>query len=328
MKRILITGITGELGSALARRIKTSRIPATCLIRNSTKKTLTGLDGCEILNVDITNREDIFKNSAALRGKIDTIVHLASARAGFPKKEIHDTIYNGSVNLYDLAEDIKCRKYLFFSSILAAGWAPHGIGCIDEKFTPSKERLSYFGKIKLETEKKLLELSKDGFTKIIILRPGNIYGPPKMSFISFIVEILKKRKKIFYQRAKNSVMWTPIYIQDVIDCVFRLLEEDAFNNETYFLTGSEIATVERLSSIVSNAIGIRLENLEIPSCEKWRLSLRIALDSLRGFVGRPSFPNFIYSSKKITDDFGFIPKVNLTDGIPLTIEWASKRGLI
>lgn len=328
MKKILITGITGQLGRALIKRLPETNRPVVCFIRKPEDQYSIDLSGCKVLNADITDRDGLFKHIQKLRGEIDTVVHMATVGLGSLERDLLSTIYRGSINIYDFANEIQCPKFIYFSSIAAAGWVPPGRDYIDESYIPRKRRLCTFGKTKFDTERKLLHLARGSFTKVIVLRPGNIYGPPKLSFIKFVVELLREKKRVFYHRAKKSVMWGPVYIDDVIDCVFKLLNEKSFNNRAYFLTGPEVVTLEDITRVISPLVNVPLRELELDTFGKLHFTARRTYDFIRALIGRPPFPNFVHSNERLQRDFGFIPKVTLAKGLPGTIDWALKKGVL
>ncbi len=328
-KGILITGITGQLGRALRERLRNFDVPVYCLIRKPKDTYSFDFGDLQIFEADITKRESIFRHAEDLRGKVGVIFHMASLPHGYPKKELYENIFEGTVNFYEFANEICCPKFLYFSSILTAEWAPKGKAFIDENHIPQRSKLCYFGKMKLAAETKLLELSAENATKTIVLRLGNVYGPPKLSFIKFVTELLKGRRKIFYQRAKGSAMWAPVFTQDVLDCMMMLSQRGSFNNQVYFLTGNGAKTLGEIANIIAPLAGIDIEEMDgLNPFQRCHLATRRAIDALRGLTGRPSFPNFAYSNEKLRKDFGFSPKTELKDGILLTFKWGRREGLL
>lgn len=328
-KGILITGMTGQLGRALRERLRNFDAPVYCLIHKPKERYPFDFGGLQVFEADITKRESVFKHAEDLRGRVDVIFHMASLPHGYPKKELYKNIFEGTVNLYEFAGEIGCPRFLYFSSILAAGWAPKSKAFIDENHIPQKSKFCYFGKMKLAAETKLLELSAGNATKTIILRLGNVYGPPKLSFVKFVTELLRKRRKIFYQRAKESAMWAPVFTQDVLDCMMMLSRKDLFNNQVYLLTGNGAKTLGEITNIIAPLAGIDIGEMDdLNPIQRCHLAASQAIDSLRGLTGRPSFPNFAYSNEKLRKDFGFSPKTELKDGILLTFKWGLREGLL
>ena len=327
---VLITGITGELGAALAEVLVELKIPTACIIRKDKSEYDLDLGPFKVLKTDITDRENLFKYVNELKGKVHAVAHMASARRDKTEKELRETIVDGTLHLYDFAKEIGCPKFLYFSSTFAAGSVPREVPYIDETFMPNKKRLSCFGKMKLAAEEKLLSLSKVNITKVIILRAGNIYGPPtKLSFIKAVVDIIKNREKVLYHRARRSVIWSPIYVQDAIELILKLLlEEKEFNNQVYFLTGSEVVTLDLLVKILLDEMHIPAKAMELGFRGKCDFAFKKFVDLFRCFIDSPSFPNSIYSNNKLKNDFGFMPKTGVREGVPYTYKWALAKGAI
>ncbi len=326
-KGVLFTGITGQMGRAIAERIPIKGINASYILHKDAGSYDMDLGSTKVICADISDREALFKHVKDLKSKVSVLVHMAAVGHGHPEDEIRDTVFTGAINLYEFAKEIGCERYIFLSSILAAGWLPRGIPYIDESFNPHKKSLCFFGKMKLQAEEELLRMAGRGIPKVVILRLGNVYGPPtKLSFVRYVADIILKKKKMLYRRAKDSVMWAPIYIQDVIDCIFLLLEKPLFKNNIYFLTGSEQPELHDIARLVSDALHTPMTGLELGFTEKILYRFWQALDTARGFIGRPSFPDFKYSNKKIEADIGFAPKVKLDEGIRRTIEWGLSQG--
>ena len=107
-KQILVTGITGQLGSALSRRIIAQGRKCAVFLRREGNPYAVDLKHFKVFTADITKRESLFTHANELRGKVDTIIHMASARGSSGKKLLFDNIVCGSVNLYEFANEIRC----------------------------------------------------------------------------------------------------------------------------------------------------------------------------------------------------------------------------
>jgi len=271
----------------------------------------------------------LFEHVDELKGKVYVVVHMASARRDRTENELYSTIVDGTLHLYDFAREIGCAKFLYFSSTFAAGAVPRGLSYIDETFAPKKDRLDYFGKMKLTAEEKLLSLSRGNITKVIILRAGNIYGPPtKLSFVGIVADMIKKRDRVLYHRAKHAIIWSPIFIQDALELILKLLNEKEFNNQVYFLTGSEVVELDLLIQILMKEMCIPAKDMDLGFGAQYQFILKKLVDSFRYAINSPSFSNAVYSNSKLMNDFGFMPKTGVREGVPYTYRWALAKGMI
>jgi len=288
-KKIIITGITGRFGQVLKGRLHEVEYPILCLSRKKIH------ENYEAIYLDLADRDSLFSHIPLLKDRVEVIIHIASSTDLNLSYEFHHkNIYESSVNLYDFANLINCPKYLYFSS------------------TGADLRNTFYSQLKWLTENRLLDLSREGLTKVLILRIGNIYSKYRLSFIGLILHILKKKNKIFYHRCKNNVMWSPIYVHDVIDCIFKIMEQKTFHNKIYYLTGNEKATLGDIAKIIANEIDMNIREMEMNFPQTLYFFFRKLYDDIRIAVGKPPFPDIFYYTDK---DLDFIPKTSLADGI-------------
>ncbi len=328
---ILVTGITGELGRALRKRIETD-FPGRqifCFIRKPAGSYGTDWKGITPLEADLTCRSALFAHAAALSGRIDTLIHMASVRDKAPQRQLQACIFDGTRDLYEFAAQIGCPKFLFLSSILAAGWVYPHEKPLEENAPAQENRLCAFGKMKRATENWLLERAASHSPKVTVLRLGNVYGEPKLSFIAFVASLLRQNRTVFYRRAKDSVMWSPIHTQDVIDALFLLTRQRSFTNRVYFLTGAQQLNLAQLAGLVAPELGLRTDTLDsLKGAHKAEYAIRRLYDLARRATGRPSFPDFRFCTRRIQDELGFTARCPLEEGIPETIRWARRDGLL
>ena len=112
---ILLTGATGNLGSALLRRLTTSGARVRCLVRDPRRL------GPERVRVQITlgdlSEPASFRN--ALRG-VDTVVHLAAAIRDQQRASIEELNAVATLRLLRAAEHSGVERFVFFSALGAS----------------------------------------------------------------------------------------------------------------------------------------------------------------------------------------------------------------
>lgn len=122
MKRILITGATGQIGSELTRTLRAKyggdNVLAAGHRRDPTKDTI---DAGPTVRLDVRDREALLAIVAT--NKIDTIFHLASLLSATAEDQpdlAWDINMNGLINVLDAARENQCAVF-FPSSIGAFG---------------------------------------------------------------------------------------------------------------------------------------------------------------------------------------------------------------
>jgi uncharacterized protein YbjT (DUF2867 family) len=109
---ILLTGATGNVGSALLRQLTASGARVRCLVRDPRRL------GPERVRVQIAlgDLADASSFRNALRG-VDTVVHLAAAIRDQPRASIEELNAVATLRLLRAAERTGVKRFLFFSAL-------------------------------------------------------------------------------------------------------------------------------------------------------------------------------------------------------------------
>ena len=109
---VLITGATGQVGSALVRRLTARGVPVRCLVRDPRRL------GPERVRVQIALGDladpPSFRN--AMRG-VGTVVHLAASARDQPNGSIEELNAIATWRMVDAAERAGVERFLFFSAL-------------------------------------------------------------------------------------------------------------------------------------------------------------------------------------------------------------------
>jgi len=154
-RKVYLTGATGYIGGALARKLRAEGAEVTCLVRPQTSAArLEGL-GCRIARGDVTQPATL-----DLAGH-DLLVHAAAwVGYGIPKKKLalfRRTNVEGTQNVLHAAERAGVRKAVHVSSVAAVG-AP-GSGVIHEETVRGAKALSEYERTKAEAHAVALKAS-------------------------------------------------------------------------------------------------------------------------------------------------------------------------
>ncbi|EDP95402.1 SDR family NAD(P)-dependent oxidoreductase [Kordia algicida OT-1] len=159
MEKILITGGTGFLGRALARKFKEHYHVVLCGRNNYLNERVRKVIGCEVIPMDITNM-DAVRETFSLT-KPDIIIHAAATKyvhlaEKFPN-ECLDINIKGSQNIARVAIEHQVETVIGISTDKA-----------------SVKNNSFYGLSKRVMEKLFLLMNDDSKTKFACVRFGNI----------------------------------------------------------------------------------------------------------------------------------------------------------
>lgn len=313
MKRVLITGGAGFIGSA----ITTSLVKQNNLVRvldNESRgkfKKLTNLKGkIELIHGDIRDLQTVTK---ACEG-VESVIHLAAVNGTqlFYSNPglVLDVGVKGIINSLEAAKKQGVKEFFLFSTSEVYQTppvipAPENVPLVIPD--PYNPRYSYAGS-KIISELLLLHYAKDYFKRSIIIRPHNVYGP-NMGTEHVIPQLIMRMQKLM--KSKISPLKLPIqgtgnetrsfiFIEDFIKA-FLLVMEKGKNRETYNIgTENEILIKDVAKKIIKNFDRIVL--------------------IVPGTLTEGSTSRRCPSVKKLRM-LGFKPKVSFSQGVEKTVNW-------
>ena len=194
--RVLITGGTGFLGSALAKKLVELNFDVILFdnnVRGSLDKIKNIYDKVTFVDGDIRNIDDVKKVSS----NIDTIFHLAfinGTKYFYEKPElVLDVGVKGALNILDFAGQSKANTFIMASSSEVYN-TPTTIPTLENEraiVTDIKNpRFSYAGG-KLISELLTVNYFRKTTIRDMIFRPHNIFGPD-MGNEHVIPDLVKK----------------------------------------------------------------------------------------------------------------------------------------
>jgi len=171
--KILVTGASGFIGEEVSRHLSGSGYHPRLMIRRPLQDLRIRHLDAEFVQADLTDPQSL---AQAVKG-VDCVLHLG-ARATFESYDtLRPVILNGSLALMEAAEKAGVKTFVYSSSLLVYGDLP---GEVDTT-TPAKPVLDY-GRIKLETEKRLARAASSAGITFGALRLPHVYGAMDLYF--------------------------------------------------------------------------------------------------------------------------------------------------
>lgn len=333
---VLITGGTGFIGTALITRLLGDGNNVIILTRDKRKVDNSLMGKVEVLEVDICDSAALNRLDLRLQN-VDAIFHLAaSLDYSGDRKELFQVNVEGTINLLNLAVKSGIKKIVFASSIEA-------MGMVRKEDIPANETfeckpVSTYGESKLEAEKQVRKFAEVSSLNITILRLGNVYGPGSPAFIVPIANaILSKGELLKFLSVYRGYYLHPVYIDDAVGGIMKASQK-LNTSGTYILAGEEFVTIGKLFELVARALGVtidvknkrkKLKDILYLNLRKKIHKFRKRADLLTYFMaGKGRRIHRAYSIEKAKKEIGYLPRVNLKDGISKTLEWAQREGLL
>jgi NADH dehydrogenase len=238
---ILVTGAGGYVGSHVVRRLVEMGRPvrATVRSRRSTKKEgrLAGLQ-IEWMEADITRPQTL---GSALEG-VEAIVHTVAIAIEKGRLSYEQVNYHGTVNVVEAAKAAGVRRMINISQLGADPGLPY-------RFLASK------GKAQAYVAASGLDWTA--------FRPSVIWGPED-EFANTFARLLPFSPLVYPIVGDGKSRFQPVWIEDVVTCVAKALDDPGTIGQEYELGGPEVLTLEEIERRTLKAVGARRLMVRVP----------------------------------------------------------------
>lgn len=233
---ILVTGATGYIGRHVVQRLLEGGFPVRCLIGAQTRqpKTLPWEDSenqPEVIVASLLDDEALFR---AVTG-VHAIIHLESAQWWGRLRDLERVELVGTRNLINVARSARVGRMIVLSHLGAA---------------PS----SAFTLMRIKGA--LEEIVRGSGLAYTIIRSGLVYGPDD-AFINHIAMLLSLNPFFFLMPGRGEIILHPIYIDDLVEAVFRSLDLIDTVDETIEIGGMEYTTLEDMIQTIMRVTGMQ-----------------------------------------------------------------------
>ena len=177
MNKVLVTGATGFVGSALVRALLKRGEEVHILVRQKGPD-YPNLEGLPV-HAHHGEIQSVESLRNAMRG-IDTVYHAAAVYQFYPwwrKKEpaIYKINVQGTQNILSCAASLGIKKLVYTSSIITIGKSPRGEVSNEETPFSQAQLVSHYARSKYEAEALVLAAARKGFPAVVV-NPGVVVG--------------------------------------------------------------------------------------------------------------------------------------------------------
>ena len=312
MARTLVVGGGGFIGSHLVLKIFESGRKNIRVVGRSAQPRFSLPKGVDYLSGDISNESFV---RSIIQG-CDEVIDLAYSTV--PKTSfdnpVHDALANlpSSVTLIKVASEFNLKCFVLVSS----GGTVYGNAAylpIDEFHLTNP--VSPYGITKLAIEKYALMFNHLNSLPVVIVRPGNPYGPNQLGnlgqgFIASAIFSLLNNKQVNIFGERGTVR-DYIYIDDLTNGLVAALDKGKVGEVYNIGTGIGLDNREVLDAIVNIS-------------DQPRFPLNLVIQPERSF----DVAENVLSSVKLTYITGWKPKVSFQTGLKKTWLWAIQQGRV
>lgn len=314
MKRVLITGVAGLVGSNLASRLLTPPHPHT-----DTDFEVVGVDNLiggypDNVPENVEFHEvDVSEVSVSLLDSVDIVVHSActphEGLSVFSPSLITDNTYGKSVSLLSKSIVAGVKKFVFLSSMARYG-SQSRIPFVEDMIPNPQDP---YGIAKLAFEKTLINLAETHGFRYSIVIPHNVvgrgqkYNDPFRNVAGIMINrMLRGQQPVIY--GDGSQMRSFSDIRDVVSPLVKIIETSAGDSESFNIGPDDnFISVNELSEMLAGIIGFNLDPLYLP--------------------GRPREVHLANcSAEKARRVLHYDPEISLDQTLRDMVSWVDMRG--
>ncbi|MBW4686066.1 MAG: NAD-dependent epimerase/dehydratase family protein [Komarekiella atlantica HA4396-MV6] len=324
-KKLLISGTSGFIGLraaelALAQGMK------VCGLQHCTDEAKKAQElGFEVILGSITDPAIAQK---ACQG-VDIVLHTADmANESASLERFREVNVGGTVNMAKAAKNAGVKTFVHLSSVMVYGF---NYGDRITELGPLSGENNSYCQTKIEAEEAILQLNAPPDFGIIIIRPGDVYGPGSIPWV--VQPILLMRQKLFFYANDGRGVINHLYVDNLIDAIFLAIEKETYGEifnitdgqktswKEYFTRLAEMAGVSIPHSLPKEELKV-LAQLRYQGRKLFGKKVDILPESI-DFISRP----YAYSIAKAETTLGYKPKIDLKEGMQRTKEWLQKTDI-
>jgi nucleoside-diphosphate-sugar epimerase len=312
--KCLVTGAAGFIGSSLVRRLVSEGYDVRGIIHHTQP---TYFDKrVEYISGDIIDSAFL----EPVMDKVDAIFHCAAVVKDYGPKDVFNRInVEGTKNLIVASEATLVKKFIFLSHI---------------RYESGKHR-GYYHETKGIAEQNLMEKYTHDQFPVIIIRPGNVYGPGATTWVLRPLQAIQKNRIALIDKGTGIFLHT--YIENLLDALVITLHEPRAVGEIIDITDGDNSTTwgdylnalakmagkppikKDMSKRTALVVGkLMMVGYTLFKIEPWVTPVAIEIFTNQNTV----------SIEKAKTLLRYEPKVDFTNGLDHVERWLKAKGYI
>jgi len=332
MKKVLITGASGFIGSFLVEEALKRGYEVYAGIRSSSSRQYLQDSRIKFISLDFKNKGNLIKTLEEFNkehnGSFDYIIHCAGVTKANDIQEFYDINYEYTKNFVEALMETKSNVQKFIQLSSLASYGPGNAETLELiNHSQIPHPVSGYGKSKLMTEEYLNTLKDFPY---IIFRPTTIYGPREKELFT-VFKMVNSGFEFYIGSTPQHLSF--IYIDDFVTLCFDALESN-IKQRSYFVCDGKTYLSSEFNNHIKKALNKKTLKLTLPVSVV--RGLAFTLEKTFGLFGKtPALnservrefecTNWTIYTEDLFQDFNFKPQYFLERGVKETADWYKKE---
>ena len=313
--RVLVTGATGFVGGAVARRLARDGHDVRALARESSEVHPLEAAGIDVVRGDVRDVEAV---KLAARG-CSHLIHLAAAKSGSSSR-LHEVNVRGTANVIEAARESGIQRIVFGSTLGVHGFVTRPPLDEHSAVRPNTPyRLS-----KWRAEEVVRAAHARTGVPAVIARISTVVGRGAMGWLPMARGIAAGRMRLIGDGA-NSIDLVPL--DDLVDGLLRCAIVPSIEGRHYVLGAGTASTVAGFAASIAEALGVPAPRAGLPAAP-FRLAQRAAALVFRLTGYASSFVHdreVLVADKRATSararaELGYDPRGSVGDAVRVMVD--------
>jgi nucleoside-diphosphate-sugar epimerase len=319
---ILITGGNGLLGRHLVTALAQRGDHVRVLVLPDEDSTWLEERGVAVHRGDIRRPETL----AAPMSGVEAVLHLAGMMGVWrPIADYRAVNVAGTENVCQAALAEGARV------VHVSSWTVYGMDLGEparEHFPPAPFQEPY-AITKAEGDLAVQRMIAEDGLRAVIIRPGTFFGPGDGLHFGRMADRVRAGRGVIVGRGDNGLPF--VYVTDVVEGLLLALDHDHAIGQAYNITNDRPVSQEEFLGAIARELGVRPPRIHVPYQVLYAAGYaaervaRLTRSQRQPIVTRLGVKLFGTDNRQAIDkarrDLGFMPWVNLYEGVRLAAAW-------
>ncbi len=327
MRRALVTGATGLVGSHLVEKLHARGDRVRVLVRPRSQAAFLKEQGVEIFYGDLS---DLASLKRAALG-IEIVYHCAARPPlGGTLKEFYRDNVEGTERLLQAALAAEIERFVHVSTVDVYGYDHYDAA--DESTPLRADGLYSWSKI--EAERVVMRYYERHRLPVVILRPCLIYGERDRHLMPTVLQLLSLRRPPLI--CGGQVLLDLVYAGDVAEALCLAAAKPEAIGQAYNITDGTRRTLYEIIDALAGLLGRSPQYLSVPYSLAYGMAVLVS--GLNSWLKLPASPilrwevikamghHRHFDISKAARELGYRPQMPLERGLKLALEWYRASG--